>query len=138
MVGLLRRYSNFGDEVKRLESLVDLPGERGAEAVAVPRLRVQLSDQDEQKLVLRYGQGANIRQLATEFGINREKVSLVLQRQGVETRYHQMVEVDLDQAAQLQAEGLNITEVAAAMGIGRTTLVRARRAKRRPADDSRP
>jgi transposase len=40
------------------------------------------------------------------------------------------VTVDMARAAELEAEGLSVTEIAAALGVGRTTLVRARRASR--------
>jgi transposase-like protein len=128
MVGLLRRYSNFGDEVKQLESLVDLPVNVDPDPpTRVTKLRVYLTEADEQHLVQSYCQGSTIRQLAAEFGINREKVSLILQRHGAPTRYHQTTRVDLDRAAELEADGLTLTAIAEAMGIGRTTLVRARR-----------
>jgi hypothetical protein len=52
-----------------------------------------------------------------------------LEDERVTRRHHQRVNVDLDQADELHAAGLSITEVARAMGIGRTTL-KARRAAR--------
>lgn len=64
------------------------------------------------------------------FGFDRGTISSVVQRAGVETRYHQRTGVDLDRAAKLHDQGLSITEVAEQLGIGRTTLVRARRETR--------
>jgi hypothetical protein len=109
LVGLLRRYSNLGDEVKRLESLLDLPSSAAVELPAsVPRLRVHLSEADERRLVLRYSQGVTIRQLASEFGVNREKVSAILVANDVPRRSHSTVTVDLDRASELEGEGLSL------------------------------
>ena len=111
--------------------LLELPGVEPVAALpAAPRLRVHLSDGDEQRLVDRYHQGATLRGSAVEFGVNREKVSQILDRHGVPRRYHQTVTVDLDRAAELEAEGLSLTEIASRLGVGRTTLVRARRESR--------
>lgn len=130
----MRRYSNFGDQRKRLRRLADLPV-RGVdeepEVVAEPvRLRVILSAAEKQQLVESYVAGSTIRELARRFGINRETVSKILAEHGVERRYHQTVTVDMERARELQAQGLSINEIAAALGVGRTTLVRARRASR--------
>ena len=134
MVGLMRRYSNFGDQGKRLRRLADLPvRSTDAEPTIVEetvRLRVILSPDDKHQLVEAYLAGSKIRELARQFGINRETVSKVLAERGVERRYHQKVSVDLVRAAELQAQGHSINEIAAELGVGRTTLVRARRASR--------
>lgn len=140
MVGLLKRHSNHHDQVKRLQRLLELPKRKGTEPVKqAVRVNRHLDVHDQQDLVACYRAGATVQEVALHFGINRETVSRVLARQGVDRRYHQMVEVDLDQAAAREADGLNLTAIAAAMGIGRTTLVRARRAARAPIPaDSRP
>lgn len=130
----MRRYSNFGDQGKRLRWLADLPVREPnphAEVVCQPaRLRVILSAADKERLVEAYVAGSTLRELARQFCINRETASKVLAEHGVERRYHQTVSVDMERAAALEAEGLTITEIAAALGVGRTTLVRARRAAR--------
>ncbi|MCW1908376.1 MAG: helix-turn-helix domain-containing protein [Candidatus Saccharibacteria bacterium] len=134
VVGLMRRYSNFGDRGKRLRRLAELPV-RGVEddPEIVPeqvRLRVILSAEDKQQLAEAYLAGSTIRELARRFGINRETVSKILADHRIERRYHQTVTVDMERARELQAQGLSINEIAAALGVGRTTLVRARRAAR--------
>jgi hypothetical protein len=67
-------------------------------------------------------------EVAAEFNLDRDRVSKLVKAAGRRVRDHERVAVDLTRAAELQVQGLNITDVAKAMGIGRTTLVRARRA----------
>ena len=62
--------------------------------------------------------------------MHRETISAALGRAGIELRYHQTVTVDVQHAAELLAAGLTITETAEALGVGRTTLVKVRRAQR--------
>jgi transposase len=81
-------------------------------------------------MIATYRAGATLRQIAAQFGFHRDTVSAALEGEGVTRRFHQRVDVDLDQADELHAAGLSITEVAKAMGIGRTTLIKARRAAR--------
>lgn len=87
------------------------------------------SDEAE-AIVAAYEFGLTLREVGVLFGCDRGTISAVVQRAGVETRYHRRTEVDLDQAEDLHAQGLTITEVAERLGIGRTTLVRARRETR--------
>ena len=131
MVELLRRYSNHADQMKRLRRLLELPTRKGSEPVQRQvRARRHLSDAEELELLSLYQTGRTVYEVADELGMHRNTVSVLLERHGIERRYHQTTDVDLDQATVLQQTGLNLTEVAAALGIGRTTLVRARRAAR--------
>lgn len=82
------------------------------------------------QLVGGYEAGCTVRDLAAQFGLHRETVSAALERAGVARRYHHRRDVDLDRADDLHAAGLSITEVAQVLGVGRTTLVKARRAMR--------
>ena len=131
MVELLSRYSNHADQMKRLRRLLELPTRKGSEPVQRQvRARRHLSDAEEFELLSLYQTGRTVYEVADELGMHRNTVSVLLERHGIERRYHQTTDVDLDQATVLQQTGLNLTEVAAALGIGRTTLVRARRAAR--------
>jgi len=96
----------------------------------VPERRRRSTIAECADLVAGYSAGRTIRELAEQFGFHRETVSAALERAGVERRYHERVEVDLDRADELHRSGLSITEVARVMGIGRTTLTKARREAR--------
>ena len=131
MVELLRRYSNHADQMKRLRKLLELPIRKSPEPVRRQiRLRRYLAETEEFELLAGYESGQTLYQLASQFGIHRDTVSQLLERHGVARRYHQTAYVDLDRATELQQGGLNLTEIAEALCIGRTTLVRARRAAR--------
>jgi hypothetical protein len=80
-------------------------------------------------LVAGYQAGRTLRELAKGFGFHRETVSIALARAGVPRRYHETVGVDLEQVEQLQAGGMTLAQIARFLGVGRTTLVRARRQK---------
>lgn len=135
MVGLLRRYSNSGDWQRRLPKSADLakrqvvtdtPAPRVVTHPA-PRVVTHLTDAEELELVALYLGGSTIRELAKSVGISRDRMSAILQTHGVERRYHETVPIDLALAEDLAASGLSLTEVAERMGVGRATLVRARR-----------
>ena len=131
MVELLRRYSNHADQMKRLRKLLELPIRKSPEPVQRQiRLRRYLADNEKLELLADYESGQTVYQLASQFGIHRDTVSQLLERHDIARRCHQTVDVDLDRATELQQGGLNLTEIAEALCIGRTTLVRARRAAR--------
>ncbi len=131
MVELLNRYSNLGDQIERLVRLLALPPDDGtAQPVRQVRAVVRLTEQQETELTRRYQLGETLRELACHYGIDRETVSKLVKRGDVHVRYHQTIEVDLNRATELHQQGLNLTEVAALLGVGRTTLVRARRSAR--------
>ena len=95
----------------------------------MPGSRRRPTAAERAELVAGYQAGETVRQLALRFGFHRETVSIALKRAGVERRYHDRGEVDLDRADELHSTGLTITAVAARLGIGRTTLVKALRAR---------
>lgn len=82
------------------------------------------------EIVAAYEGGATVYDLEAKYRVDRDRVSKLLKGAGVRVRDHERVEVDVARAAELQAQGLNLTDVAKAMGIGRTKLVRARREER--------
>ena len=131
LVGLLELYSNFADLGKRLRGLVELPERRVSDSRSrVVQVRRRPTGAECAEMARRYQGGETVQQIADALGFHRETVSIALQTVGVARRYHQRVEIDLKQADDLLAAGLTITDTAEAMGIGRTTLVKARRAAR--------
>jgi hypothetical protein len=69
-------------------------------------------------------------QLGLQFAVHRDRVSRILHSAGVERRYHQTVAVNLTRAAELNGEGLTLQQIADRIGVGRTSLVAARRSAR--------
>ena len=93
----------------------------------MPNIRRQPTTAQREALVAGYQAGRTVRELAKEFGFHRETVSIALARAGVPRRYHETVGVNLEQVEQLQADGMTLAQIARFLGVGRTTLVRARR-----------
>lgn len=118
LVGLLKRYSNHADQIQRIRRLLALPSRIGVEPEQRSvRVRRHLDGDDELQLVARYEDGETLNALAHSFGINRDTVSGILERHGVERRYHQTTDVDLGKALELSLGGLNLTDVAAHLGL---------------------
>jgi hypothetical protein len=129
-VGLLTLYSNLFDQGERIRRLLELPQRPDEPPRSVPDRRRRPTAAESDKLVADYQAGQTISQLADQVGFHRETVSAALQRAGVARRYHNRRAVDLDRADELHAAGLSLTEVAETLGIGRTTLIVARRRQR--------
>lgn len=94
------------------------------------RYRRHLTSDDESHIVELYLAGQTIYELGTQFEVHRDRISRVLEASGIDRRYHQIVDVDLDRAVELQRGGLNQQQVADELGVGRTTLVKAKRQAR--------
>ncbi len=128
LVGVLQRYSNHEEKIHTLVKLSALPQRRGSQIVTErPRVARRPTPDEVEVIAAAYESGLTLRELGALFGFDRGTISSVVRRAGRSTRYHQRVEVDLDQAERLRAQGMTITEVAERLGVGRTTLVRARR-----------
>ena len=80
-------------------------------------------------MIAAYQTGETVRQIADRLGFHRDTVSATLAREGVARRYHERRDVDLDQADELHNAGLSLTVIAEILGIGRTTLIKARGAR---------
>ncbi len=130
LVGLLALYSHHADQVKRLRRLLELPQRPPDEARPPVRFRRHLGDAEVTELVALYDAGATVYDLAERFGVHRDTVSGVVKQAGLVTRYHERTYVDLERAAVLEAKGLTLTEIAQKLGVGRTTLIVARREAR--------
>lgn len=130
VVGVIIRYSREHLLISRLTKLTALPERAKPPSVKLPRIARAPSPSETEAIITAYESGLTLREVGALFGFDRGTISTAVQHAGLETRYHERTEVDLDQASQLHAQGLTITEVAERLGIGRTTLIRARRESR--------
>ncbi len=130
----MNRYSNHELLTKTLRKLTQLPQRKHPDQPICrsTRLLRQPTSHEEAEITAEYLSGITITNIAQEFGFHRETISAVLHRARVETRYHQRTPVDLERANHLTANGFTITGTATALGIGRTTLVKARREAQSP------
>jgi len=129
----MNRYSNHESLTKTLRKLTQLPQRKHPDQPLSRSTRLirQPTSEEEAEIIADYLSGTTITNIAQEFAFHRETISAVLHRAKVETRYHQRTPVDLERATQLIEEGLTITKTAVALGISRTTLIKARREARR-------
>ena len=81
-------------------------------------------------IVEQYLVGRTVYELGAQFGVHRDRISRILEAAGVDRRYHQTVDVDLDRAAVLKSQGFTLQQIADQLGIGRTALIVARRRAR--------
>lgn len=82
-------------------------------------------------MVAAYQAGATVYVVAEQFGLHRDRVSRLVKAAGVRVRDHERTEVDLDQVAELKRQGLNLYKIAEIMGVGRTTIIKARQRARK-------
>lgn len=132
-VEYLGRYRNPRDQGRSFQTLLNLAENRPRVARQPPAYRRsrRLEPAEIDELVAEYEAGSTVYELSAKFGIHRETVSSLLKQQaGVTVRYHQRTVVDLDRADELQRLGLSLTEIAERLGVGRTTLIVARRRAR--------
>ena len=94
------------------------------------RVARTLTPDEADSIVAAYEFGLTLREGDELFGVDRGTITNAAKHAGLRTRYHQRAGIDLDRAELLHAQGLTISEVAEHLGIGRTTLVRARRENR--------
>ena len=88
--------------------------------------QVRLSDERLAQLVARHDAGYSVRQLATEFGINRETASGHLKRAGVAHRLtnRKLTDEQVAQAAALYATNLSLATIAKRFKVDSGTIRR--------------
>jgi AraC-like DNA-binding protein len=90
---------------------------------APPRsLRRRLSPQAIDELIARYTAGEKTPALSREFGISESGLRDLLRAEGVPLRGHAITPEDAEQAVQLYARGLTITEAVAQIGYSHGTI----------------
>src|SRR5215204_6516976 len=84
-VDLVEAYSNLPDHVERLRALLDLPPAARPKRPERPPRQVQkrLEADGVARLVSTYVAGGRVTKFATQFGIHRDTVHNILERQGV-------------------------------------------------------
>lgn len=129
LVGVLAEYWNSADQLERLIHKVRRAGERPESAArrAARRSR-QLTEEEVDRMVGARVAGAEINDLANEFGIHRATVIAHLTRRGVEHRRRQgrsLSAARLQRAGELYASGANLIEVGNQFDVDRRYLRKA-------------
>jgi lambda repressor-like predicted transcriptional regulator len=136
-VDLVQAYSNLPDHVERLRTLLDLPqAGRPTRSVRPPKqAQKRLDTEGVTELVAAYKAGGGVKDLAARFGIHRDTVHNVLDREGVLRRRGLQPE-GLSVAVCLYEDGWSLARLAVEFDVSPSTVNRALReagvAVRRP------
>jgi hypothetical protein len=128
LVGVLAQYWNHADQMERLRDKVLQGGTRRSEPRPQVRRSRQLTKDEVESLVAARLAGAEINQLADQFGVHRATVIKLLSRAGVPHRRRQGRSLSPDQlvaAGELYVSGVNLIEVAERFDVDRRYLRRA-------------
>jgi len=85
---VLGRYSNPCDQGVRIQAVLEMvpSGPKQAKVRTLRQVQHRLRSEEVEELLNRYQAGAKIGELATIFGVHRDTVSEILDRQGVPRR----------------------------------------------------
>lgn len=118
------RYSNHPDQGDRIARALSTPREPAPPAVARTKKRAHrhLTAAERALLAQAYQDGATSYVLAERYGINRVRVSRILEEQSVPRRMQSLSASQIQETAALYEEGLSIAKVAAEIGCGKGTI----------------
>jgi DNA-binding CsgD family transcriptional regulator len=126
LVGAYSNHSAASEELADLRKQIEGSQVRGG----APRVRRQkvprkLAGEEITALVQGYRGGLTVYELATQFGIHRETVSVVLEREGVPRRRRPLSLSQIEEAFKLREAGLSLAQVGAELGCDPSTVWRA-------------
>lgn len=110
MVRLIER--GVGDMPPRPPAASSSPGQR----------QHRLKPDQVQALITAYQAGALIKELASQFSIERRTVSEILARAGIERRRRGLAEAQIDEAIELYAQGVSLAKVGRQLGVDGETV----------------
>jgi hypothetical protein len=128
-VEVLGRYSNLCDQGERIQELLKIvPGERsGVNLRTRKQVQHRLRPEEIDELVRQYQAGAKVADLATDFHIHRDTVSVILNRRGV-SRRQRGVPLDLiDKVIASYESGASLATIGAALSVDPATVGRVLR-----------
>jgi lambda repressor-like predicted transcriptional regulator len=135
-------YSNPCDQVKRLQSLLELPRANGSRVPksAAKQDQKRLAPDEVAQLVGAHQAGSGVKELAREFGVHRVTVSNGLRREGA-LRAPGIQPDDLPEVVRLHEDGWSLARLGEKFQVAPDTVGRALRAHgvmiRRPGGGSR-
>lgn len=125
---LVGAYSNHPDHVERLRGLLDLPQQASPKVSERPPKQAQkrLGPDEVDRLVAAHLAGAGVNKLAARFGVHRDTVHHILERQRV-LRRRGIQPGDLPEAIRLYEAGWPLARLAAELDVSPSTINRALR-----------
>ena len=98
--------------------------------------QTRLTETQIDEVIERYRTGAPLRDLAIEYGCNRNTLSARLKKRGLEPRWRQVTEQDIDEAVRLYESGMSLVRVGERIGISGSAVRNYLLARGVPARDS--
>jgi DNA-directed RNA polymerase specialized sigma24 family protein len=126
MVEILGRYSRMFSQLVNLRDLLEVPlGELKPLPRHQKQRQVRLSPTQVEDFCRAYLMGMSIKELAKEYGINRNTVHEHLRRQGLPRRHPGITGDQLIEARRLYEGGLSLMKVSQKMGCHAETMRQA-------------
>ncbi len=128
-VEVLGRYSNLRDQDERIQNLLKIVPEGSPEVNLRTSRQVQhrLQTHEVDDLVSRYRAGAKVGELAANFGVHRDTVSEILDRQGIARRQKGLAPELLGEVIALYRSGSSLATIGAKMSVDAGTVALALR-----------
>jgi hypothetical protein len=123
------RYSNLRDQDKCIQELLAIVPQGSSEAnFRTPRqVQRRLNSDEVDELVTQYQAGVKVRELAAIFGIHRDTVSEILDRQGVTRRQRGIPPELVDQVIASYQSGSSLATIGAKLLVDPGTVALALR-----------
>jgi len=122
-VDVLGRYSNRMDLGRLLDRVLGLPLVARDQPLLRGRQRF-MDEEMENTLVAGYVAGASTYELGGRFGLHRQRVSAILIRHGVETRYRVVTDEMVTEMKAMLNAGDSKSAIAKHLGVARSTVSR--------------
>ncbi|KOX19133.1 hypothetical protein ADL05_06065 [Nocardiopsis sp. NRRL B-16309] len=87
-----------------------------------PGTAKRLKPHEVDELIATYQAGTNVYKLGERFGINRQTVSTILKRHGVQIRKRSLTEEEIDEAVQFYGQGWSLTRIGQHFGVDSRTV----------------
>jgi hypothetical protein len=91
-------------------------------SVAIKQKQRRLAAQQQSELVLKYEAGALVKELAALYGINRQTVSAIIKRRGIEPRRQGLCVEQLQDAVLMYAQGNSLAVIGSKLGVDSRTV----------------
>ncbi len=124
-VEVLGKYCN-PDATEAFRRLAHVPaGQKPAPPARNKQVQHRLRAAEVEELIEAYLAGATVYELGTRYRISRKTVSIILQREGVPTRYNLLTGPDLHRAVELYPRGDSLVTIGRVFDINASTVRKA-------------
>ena len=121
---VLLAYSNHSDQGERIRTLLEMvpAGPLTPKTQTRKQIHRRLRPTEVGELVTGYQTGATVYELGRKYGISRNTVSSLLEREGVPRRNRPLSQAQIEQAVELYAIGQSLATIGAQLGCDPNTV----------------